>query len=442
MTPDRSPHATTLPDVVALWLLVGFLVWSVVGEAVRSGGLGPDVLDDYAFARDLGSRVVESGRYADPFASPGPSVVFAYPPPFALLQVAFAGAGPVVGPLAYMLALVLAGAAGPWMCLRLVGAHRRPFRWVAVALAVLACRAFVQSDLHHLNSNTLTASLAIGALLAFGPATGSRARDGVGGGLLAASLAIKPWAAGIVLLLVARGRLRAVVWSVAWVVFLFWLVPALVLGPQASLDLSVGWVGLLAATAEVDAVHRIAVDNASLAAAALAWGLDAQVAAAVVRSLQAMWLLAIAALVVGELRRARAGDGLDGRRWLRVGATLLVAPIPLTAILQPHHAVVVVPLAIVVALDGLAIGITRRAGVLRLGVLVSVFGLSSYGPPGPARGPWLVGSLALLLAAGWWPIGSRSVRPPGPDDDEAAPSGSPPDSRRSLRDLPAGRQSP
>jgi hypothetical protein len=436
----------SMPDVAALLLLFAFLVWSVVGEAVRSGGLGPGVLDDYAFARDLGTRVIESGHYADPFDSPGRSVVFAYPPPFALFHVALAGAGPIVGPLVYMLILVLAGVAGPWMCLRLFGADRRRLRWVAVAFAVIACRPFVQSDLHHLNSNTLTASLAIGALLAFGPSMGSRAGDGVGGLLLAASLAIKPWAAGIALLLAARGRFRAVALSVACVVFLFFVLPGLVLGPRASLDLLLGWTGILAATANAEAVHRIAVDNVSLPAAALAWGLEGRVAAAVVRGIQAAWLLGIAFVVVAEIRRARAGDALDGRRWLRLGATLLVAPIPLTEILQPHHAVVIVPLAIGVALDGLEIGVTRRAGAARLGTLALVFVLSSYGPAGATRGPWLVASLALLLAAAWWPIASRRLHPLGPDDGERIASPKRPvvfgQSRGSPGDLPVGRQSP
>ncbi len=405
---ERALHGLSLPDGAALCVLVSFLMWSIAGEAVRTGGLGPDVLDDYAFARDLGSRVVASGHYADPRESHGASVVFAYPPPFALLQVLASRAGPIAGPLAYMLMLAISGAAVAWSCLRLLGASHTRLRFVAMLIAVAACRVFVQSDLHHLNSNTLTVALALGALVAFGPTPDPAGRNAIGGFLLACSLGIKPWAAGMIPLLAVLGRWRALRWSLAWGAIFFVVAPMLVLGPRGALDLTHSWFELLALTADPESVKSISVDNVSLPAAAAALGIDGRIARPVIRVIQFAWTVGLCGLVLTAIRGVRAGVDLDGRRWLIVGATLLVVPVPLTAIFQPHHAVVAVPLAIVVAFDGLALGISRPAGWLRLGVLGLVFAVSTYAASGPARGPFVLASLAWLVGAAWWPIGRKA----------------------------------
>jgi hypothetical protein len=411
----------SLPDGIALCVLVVFLVWSIVGEAVRAGSLGAGVLDDFAFARDLGSQVALTGRYADPRSASGASVVFAYPPPFALLQLAVRQAGPIAGPVTYMAMLALSGATLAWSCLRLLGATRVRLRWVAVLLAVAACRVFVQSDLHHLNSNTLTVSLALAALVAFGPTPDARVRNGFGGLLLACSLAIKPWAAGIIPLLGLLGRARAIGWSLVWIVGLFIVVPAVVVGPRGALELTSSWFAILKLSADPGSVQSIAVDNVSLAATAAALGAEGSLLRLLVPAIQLAWLSCLVGLVLSAVRRVRAGDGMDGRRWLAMSATLLVAPVPMTAIFQPHHAVVAVPLAILVALDALRLGISRSAGAMRLAVLGWIFVLSSYGASGPLRGPFVLTSLALLVGAAWWPIeSSPSPSTRSPDRVEIA----------------------
>lgn len=416
MVRDRSLRPMSLPDGVALGVLVAFLVWSIVGEAVRAGGLGAGVLDDFAFARDLGSQVALTGRYADPRAASGASVVFAYPPPYALLQLAVRHAGPIAGPVTYMATLALAGAALAWSCLSLLGATRARLRWVAVLAAVAACRVFVQSDLHHLNSNTLTVSLALAGLVAFGPTPAARGRDAFGGLLLACSLAIKPWALGIIPLLGLLGRFRAVGWSLVFVAALFIAAPVVVVGPRGALGLASSWFAILKLSSDPGAVQSISVDNVSLAATAAALGIEGALGSLLVRAVQLAWLAALGGLVLRAVRRVRTGDGLDGRSWLAMGATLLVAPVPMTAIFQPHHAVAAVPLAMLVALDARRLGFSRIAGAGRLAVLGWVFVLSSYGASGPLRGPFVLASLALLVGAAWWPEASDPNRSPRPPD--------------------------
>jgi hypothetical protein len=128
----------------------------------------------------------------------------------------------------------------------------------------------------------------------------------------------------------------------------------------------------------------------------------------VARGLPLLFAATAVGLLVPSLRAAARGtQRLDGRAWLRIGATALVAPVPLSAIFQPHHAVAAVPLALVVAHDALAPGTSQRGRVLRLAALAGVFGLSSYGPGGAARGPVYLACLALLVAAAWCPTQGR-----------------------------------
>jgi len=378
-----------------------------VGEAVRTGGLTDAALDDYAISRELGGAVAARADYGWQLEAEPPFVLFAYPPPDALLHAALAALGGLAGPLLFMAALAAAGWAGARSVLTLLGAEELPLRWLGVLLGVLACRAFVQSDLHLLNSNVLAVGLALAAWRFLDPTSRRPLGPACGGLLLAASLAVKPWAVGLPLVLVALRRWRELGWTLSGLGLAFVVVPALMLGPGDAAKLLASWIDVLRQAASVAAIDRIAVDNVSLAAALDALGLARGRVAAIVGAAQVLWLAALAALVASALRRPADGAPPGGRTWLLVGTTVLVAPVPLSPILQPHHLVAWAPLSIVVGLDVVDRATARADRIGRIAVLAGVFALSSYAPAGPARGfAHVIGPL-LLVAAAW-------LRPPGP----------------------------
>lgn len=394
--------------VACAGVLVGFVIWSVAGEAIRTGGLGVEALDDYAIARALSRAIVERADYAWQLTTDGPGVLYVYAPPYALLHVGLAATGPVAGPLLFMLLVVVACAGGARAGLGLLGAGRSPLRWLMVLLAVASCRVFVQADLHLLNANALAVALAVGALAALGPASGSWPREAAGGLLLAASLAVKPFALGLAPIGLVLRRWSAAAWALAFGLAIFLGLPLVVLGAAATLSLTTSWIEVLGATLGSAGGGRAQVDDVSLRAAARALDLAGPAFWLVARGLPLLFGAAAVGLLVPSLRAASRGtQRLDGRAWMRIGATALVAPVPLSAIFQPHHAVAAVPLALVVAHDALAPGLSQRGRALRLAGLATVFGLSTYGPGGAARGPVYLACLALLVLAAWCPTPPR-----------------------------------
>jgi len=397
-------------------VLALFVVWSIVGEAVRTGGLGDAALDDYAIARSRSLEILERDDYGWQLRGAPPAVLFAYPPPYAIGHAVLAAAGPRVGPGVFMAWLAAAAWLGARAGLSLLGAARRPLRWLGVLLAVASCRVFLQADLHLLNVNVPTVALALAALAAFGPRERRGWHAAAGGLLLACSLAIKPWAGAIGLALAALGRGSAIAWSLSGGLLVFAVVPVLAVGPSDALVLTLRWLAILPVTLDPSAIGRIAVDNVSIPAAGVALGLEGVALAAFSRGLQLLWLAGIGAVVVPALRAARGGRALDGRGWLRIGATLLIAPVPLGAVFQPHHGVAAWPLALLVATDALDPTASRPARAGRLVLLAAVFCVSSYAASGPARGIAYLACFAALVAAAWWPL----VQRPGRDPESAS----------------------
>ena len=231
-----------------------------MGEAVRTGGLTDAALDDYAISRELGGAVAARADYGWQLEAEPPFVLFAYPPPDALLHAALAALGGLAGPLLFMAALAAAGWAGARSVLTLLGAEELPLRWLGVLLGVLACRAFVQSDLHLLNSNVLAVGLALAAWRFLDPTSRRPLGPACGGLLLAASLAVKPWAVGLPLVLVALRRWRELGWTLSGLGLAFVVVPALMLGPGDAAKLLASWIDVLRQAASVAAIDRIKTD--------------------------------------------------------------------------------------------------------------------------------------------------------------------------------------
>jgi hypothetical protein len=395
-------------DVACATALVAFLLWSVVGEAVRTGGLGDEALDDLAIARARSVQILERRGYAWQLDGVGPAVVFAYPPPSVVGHAALAGAGPILGPVAFMAALVGACWAGARAAVGLLGLRAPGRRWLPVLLAVAACRVFVQTDLHFLNTNLLATAGAVGALAAWGPTPRRPSAEALGGLLLSASVAVKPWAVAIVAMPLAQRRAGALAWAAVAGVALFAWAPACAIGADDTIALTASWLAFLPETLGPTAVGRVAADHVSLFAAASALGLDEQAATVVARAGKGAWVLGVGTLVFGALRSRAAGAARDGRAWLRTGATLLVLPVPLSGMLQIHHLAVAAPLALVVAADACDVGRARAGRVGRLVVLAGVFGLSTYGPGGAARGLIGLACLVALVSAAWWPEADRA----------------------------------
>src|SRR5262249_1735088 len=109
------------------------------------------------------------------------------------------------------------------------------------------------------------------------------------------------------------------------------------------------------------------------------------------RLLQIVWMAAI----LFVLRIARPDD--DSRRVLIDACLLLILPLPLSGQLQPHHAVVMLPAAIVLLSDALDQSPPPSMRSFCLIAVAGAFLLMEYGPPKPWRGYAMNASFVLYF---------------------------------------------
>lgn len=283
---------------------------------------------------------------------------FVYPLPAVVLKLALGHLGTAASSLVWMALLV---AAGVW-CVeamgRLLPSAPRTSRYAAPLVGALAVVYCLQWDFRAVNGNTLVLALVLGACVLL-----ARGREHGAGALLAASVALKLYTAPLLVGLLVVSRPRALLASLAWLVVLFGVVPLLWFGPGVALQLSGLWVDQVLRTASPAAASEITAYNVSLLSAVQAVlgeapGAPSEAAIAWARGLGG---LALGAVAVWAVRGRRAAlREADGAYWLTGAGLVLAASLLLSPLAQPHHGVVLWPLAAGIAHG--ALDPARRGG--------------------------------------------------------------------------------
>jgi hypothetical protein len=414
-------------DILSLIALLVYLGWGLGSEWVREGALSDQVWDDYAILRDLSRRVIESGGYAWQFEGTGRVVVFVHSPSSCLFHTVLARLGDGGG-LIWMGLIAASAAGGVSALLLLLDWRGRPGRYVAVVLAVVACHYFVRFDLHFLNSNIVFTALAVAGLALALRGRESALCAAMAGLCLALSIATKPYALLLIPYLALLRQSAALVWACFWLGAILFALPALALGVDDSLTLQQSWLQALYRASGSDFAPRILSFDVSLLGAlrdlretgALPRGVSDAALVSTARGLQLAWLGLVAAALAPRLRLALAGPAAEresGRSVALEGGILLLAPLPLSALLQPHHGVALFPLALLLATRALEAGAGARERLGLALLAVACFAAPAYAPTPGARGMAIFACLlAVVVTARWTPLAARrgqaTVAPP------------------------------
>jgi hypothetical protein len=320
------------------------LVLFAVQGLFADGQLRP--VQDHTITYSFSQRVAEAGEYDSAFAYPLPAVVF---------KLALGALGLGVSSVLWSALSILSVFAALRATLILLGRERCERAWLAAALGFVGVIYFVQWDLRAVNSNSVYL-----ALLLWSRVWGDRGRAGVAGGLLAAAIALKLYAAIVLLHLLLRGRREELHWTALWGLALFAGLPALYFGPVEAFRLTGLWLETVVAMTRPDFLLDLVAYKVSLAwvMLSLSGAVDAFAAGVVdvsairaahlwTRALQLAWLVAVGAHLWVRGRRPATLDG--GCADLVDYSLLLTTMLVLSPLLEPHHGAVLLAPAVVLA---------------------------------------------------------------------------------------------
>jgi hypothetical protein len=301
------------------------------------------LVQDHTITHSFSQRVAEAGEYDSAFAYPLPAVVF---------KLALGALGLGVSSVLWSAVSILSVFAALRATLILLGRERA---WLAAALGFVGVIYFVQWDLRAVNSNSVYL-----ALLLWSRVWGDRGRPGVAGGLLAAAVALKLYAAIVLVHLLLRGRREELRWTALWGLALFAGMPALYFGPAEAFRLTGLWFETVVAMTRPDFLLDLVAYKVSIAwvMLSLSGAVDAFAAGVVdasairaaqlwTRALQLAWLAAVGAHLWARGRRPSTPD--SGRADLVDYSLLLTTMLVLSPLLEPHHGAVLLAPAVLLA---------------------------------------------------------------------------------------------
>ncbi len=384
MTFAVSPPFGRALDALALLAVLLAAVAMALGLPPRPLPADSFLMVDYGLNTRQAVTIQQMAASAGPIAWPEH---YAYPPAYVVLMLGWLKLGALAFPGWIALGIVTLLAI-PVVFARATGLARHPGGLAVAALAVLVVAYAVGWDLKSRNVN-LAYLLAIVLALWL-----CRRRPALAGLLLSLSVAIKLYSVLFLPWLIWKRRWAWLGWTLAGIALWFVVLPALVFGPAEALAMTKAWWIALGPAGDpayqaifpgyLISLHKTLAGLLSLPPT------DGQVIAAT-RALQLAWL----ALIAWMLWRHALDD------W-SAGALLVLAPLPLAPILQPHHAAVMLLPALVllgVAADAASARGKRIACAV---VLVACFILTQTGPAGTWRGvAILLAGLVLALAVGF-----------------------------------------
>lgn len=405
--------STLLPARV-VWLnrlsllgIIAFALWYTTSFQIRRQSLDVRSLIDYGLNYEKSVSVSQQLVY------PPMAQGFLYPPPNIMLRLALGELGLEASAVLWMAILMIALFACLEMSLSLLGLAKHPVKYGLALVALLSVEYPVEWDVRALNGNTVYLILVLGGVLLY-----DRSRPYAAGFLLGASVAFKVYSVLFVPYFLWRREYRLSAAMVASLAGFFMLLPALWFGIERSVAISASWIHAVAETTSQNlpweypayllSIHKTLLTlltekggSGVFNMANLAEG-EIQL---ITRGIQVLWLV-FAALYFWRSPSQAVKEG-TGKELLMDAAALMLVPLPLAPVLQPHHGVVLLIPALILVWT--IIDVEQRP-VVRLGsaVLLLSAGIElQFGPSGPLRGLGMLltmivfmGGLLVLKSAG------------------------------------------
>jgi hypothetical protein len=309
---------------------------------------------------------------------------YAYPPAFVVLMLLWLK----LGTWAYsawlaliLLSLFAALVAGA----RFAHVGLAPGRLAIAALAVLVAIYPLGWDLRTRNVNLVYLAVAL-----LGLAAADR-RPATGGMLLSLSAALKLYSVLFLPWLAWRRQWRVLGWMTGGIVFWFVLLPVAWFGWRGAWHLTWAWLEALRVIGEPgyqEIFPGYLVTLPRAVAFALAGPADDPGVTAVVRGLQLAW----AGFVLWRLWRGGLSPAGEA-------SLLMLLPLPLAPLLQPHHLVVFLLPGMVLLAEAARAGATKRGRIVVAITLLGAFFLMQSGPAGGGRALATMLTTLLLAAA-------------------------------------------
>lgn len=358
------------------------------GHSRGAGRFDSTTLGDYTYNFEMSQRAAAQGSYD--------GLQFPYPPPGVWFRLALAKGGFLFGAGLWIFLLVASvGVTFYWLIDFLPGAS--PYRWRLALTAFLLVRYYLEWDLKALNCNFLYLALVVGTWRFHST------RPTWAGTLLALSIALKLYSGLFLFYYVWRRQWRVVGSTVVVCLFLFVLLPAFAFGPSEALALTRSWWRQIQQTSDpnfpfVFHAYLISVPKTLLVlltervpGISPEWAWSEEAVYGLTRSLQALWVMLFFASFA--FARTAPDDHWTTVAW---GSSLLLAPLPFSPLLQPHHLVVTLPPTLLMLYAVLDATYSTRARIGWALVLVLGLFILEAGPAGTARGVGVLCHLYLL----------------------------------------------
>lgn len=292
-------------------------------------------LADYSLNYSFSTEVLAAGSYPAGFTYPLPSVLF---------RAALGSLGMAPSAILWLVLSLIAFVVSNWVCLELLEIRGPLRRALALLLAFLSVRYYLEWDLLAFNCNLLYLALVLTGVYAM-----SQGRGWLAGLLLAASVGLKLYSIVFLPYLVYRRRFRESAWMAVGLLISFLLLPALLLGPSKTAHLTMAWSQELRAAAGDPSfpltfhayviapqkwLHFI-LSTRTLPDAAGWLDLEFATVQQVAKCWKVLWLTGVA-FYFFRWRPALC----DREMLLRDAAALMLMTLPISPLLQPHHCVV------------------------------------------------------------------------------------------------------
>ncbi len=241
----------------------------------------------------------------------------------------------------------------PILCLcllqRLAGMKKNPYRWIVAFFAFFVAWDYIQFDIRALNLNIILLFLVLLSLDLL-----RRDKEILAGVVLGISVVVKLYSLFLIPLWLYRKRYKAAITAAVVLVATFILLPGVVLGFSEAFYLTLDWLAAIKTTSTAQASQLMVCYLVSFNRAITAL-FGANQAGGIGSLPQETWdalntgLMLFKVLWVGIVLAAVYGvqkiqqNGIH----LRQVAILLIAPIPISPLLQPHHMVLILPSAFI-----------------------------------------------------------------------------------------------
>lgn len=376
-------------DVLFGAVLVAIALWYCLANSLNKGAFDQTTLADFAYNQECTQTIVHDGGYDNVFCP--------YPPPSILLRhgLGLLGYQPAAAIwIAMILASVVTSVA---LLLRMTGLDRSPHAWLWGLVGSLSVIYYLEWDCKSLNSNLMMLALILGSV------ANVERRPVLSGILLALATALKLYGVLFLPYLLLRGHRRALMSALVATAALFVIPTGLFWGLDGGIAITHSWLEMMRRASVFPNFNPVLVSLSKVMqetltprggeVAVAAW--DPSVVQWMTKSIHGLWLLGI----VGYFGLASRQKSRDSRQRLSEASVLLLLPLMLTPILQPHQPAVALAAAFVLLAGAFDLTRPRWVRGLLLGTLVVSPLLLEFGPKHPFRGYGIALQLGLMLAA-------------------------------------------